>query len=177
MHHLNFVLVAYLRMIHRTTYKAAAGKEKTPSSAPLLTQVTDLDYELKMMLIYIDIVNNLIQSIETGENRTTLEEDQKLLLEGGDSMSMAMRMAITCRSERKRILRSQLEMSEFMINIIKAAKKMQEGYHEVNATRNYQQEYKNLYMTPRPSELPHITQIEDNQITSSSVDPAAGDET
>ena len=69
MHHLNFVLVAYLRMIHRTTYKAAAGKEKTPSSAPLLTQVTDLDYELKMMLIYIDIVNNLIQSIETGEKR------------------------------------------------------------------------------------------------------------
>lgn len=171
LHHLNFVLIAYLRMIHRTTYKPAPSKGKA-ASLPLLTAVTDLDYELKMMLIYIDIVNNLILRIEVGENRTTLEEDQKLLQEGGDSMSMAMHMSITYRSEQKRILRSHLEMSEFMITIIKAAKNMQEGYHEVNATRNYQQEYKNLYMSPRPSEVANITQTEDNQINSTSSDPA-----
>jgi hypothetical protein len=54
------------------------------------------------------------------ESKTTLEEDQKIL--EGDLANWKLRMCVIYRSEKKKIIRSQIHVVLYLINIVRASK-------------------------------------------------------
>lgn len=83
----------------------------------LLTKPRDLDYELFIFKKYEGLMRHLL---EKKERRTgaTLEED--LLTLKQTDLDYMRRMAIVYRTEKKKILRTQIDLCEYVIRILKA---------------------------------------------------------
>ena len=79
----------------------------------LLTVPKNLSYERYVMMFYRGILEFLKAR---DEKETTLIEDLDLLVEGPDKpvMSFQLRMAITFRSDQKKIVESQIHIIKMM---------------------------------------------------------------
>mmetsp|Transcript_16492 Transcript_16492/g.28005 ORF Transcript_16492/g.28005 Transcript_16492/m.28005 type:complete len:226 (-) Transcript_16492:159-836(-) len=158
---LNEVLLGYLRQVQKESF---FSKDSPMIKAILLTKVRDLEFELACMKMYVRIVNFFF--FKTEEQQTSLEADLKLRsqfkvqeelkskgkFEGyleGSEISWNMYMALIYRIERKKILRSQLELGVFLINILEWAlaqlKLLQTGQKK---QADIEREFKALYLKP-----------------------------
>ena len=71
-HHLDFNLIAYLRMINQVNYHPKNGQR----TKVYLSKITDLQYELEILTLYAKIMAKLKEDKETkGENVSTMEQD------------------------------------------------------------------------------------------------------
>jgi hypothetical protein len=107
------VLLGYLRTIFKDYYQ----KHLKPSVSVLLTKPKDLDYELFIFRKYEGLMRHLLAKKEA-RTGTTLEEDLALL-SGKEELGYMHRMAIVYRSEKKKILYTNIDLCEFVIRIIK----------------------------------------------------------
>ena len=78
----------------------------------MLTRPTLLPYELYVMKVYLQICNFLEEQLN---KVATLEEDLEMLRQGelgnsGTPLSFMMKMVVLYRSEKKKILRSQINL-------------------------------------------------------------------
>jgi hypothetical protein len=105
MHQLDFVLLAYLRSIFRSEYEPFSTIHLTlPASMkdqPLLSKATDLEFELKMLTVYVDLMKLLKSSKEDkGKNTSLYEQDIDLLKDANKlNLSQEMKFSILFRSE------------------------------------------------------------------------------
>lgn len=79
-----------------------------------------LEYEIYVFKFYLEILN-FVKATMT-RNKSTLEEDLDLLEEGPDRpvMGFTLRMAIMYRSEKKKIIYSQIHLIQKVLSILRA---------------------------------------------------------
>lgn len=147
----NCFLMAYIRDLLQHSYYQ--GREQKV----LLTKAEDLDFEHACLSIYHGFITNLASQ---KQYTTTIEEDEELLKTSKDNFRLTM--ALFYRIDRKKLLRSQLELIELLLGIIEAAidmrKQMQEGTYE----KSCNVEYMKLYLSPMPSEKKQVKEIVKN---------------
>ena len=100
----------------------------------------DLDYELDCLKSYLNLAMLIKKRLES---KTTLEED--LLILEGEPDNWKLRMCVIYRSEKKKIIRSQIDMILYLINVVRAskdlAKKLRAGDFKL-----VDQSFKSIYM-------------------------------
>lgn len=89
-----------------------------PRVTVLLTKPKDLDYELFIFKKYEGLMRFLLEKKES-RSSTTLDEDLALL-SGREDLGYMRRMAVVYRCEKKKILRSNIDLCQYVIRIIKA---------------------------------------------------------
>lgn len=82
----------------------------------MLTKPKDLDYELFIFKKYEGLLAHLLARKEY-RSGTTLEEDLQLLRTGG--LDYMRRMAIVYRSEKKKILHSNIDLCQYVIRLLR----------------------------------------------------------
>ena len=86
----------------------------------LLTRPTNLFYEQYVFNFYLQV----LQYISDQQNKvTTLEEDLELLERGepgnpNPPISFELRMAVTYRAEKKKIIRSQINLIQKVLTVL-----------------------------------------------------------
>lgn len=110
---LNVTLLGYLRTIFKNYYSRMTKSGVTV----LLTKPKDLEYELFIFKKYEGLMRHLLTKKEQ-RSGTTLEEDLALL-KGKEDLGYMRRMAVVYRSEKKKILKTQIDLSEYVITVIK----------------------------------------------------------
>ena len=78
------------------------------------TKVTDLVVERKMLELYKNLMIHVLKNIE---KKTTLEEDIDLLC-SDELTDYQMRFAVIYRSERKKIIHSQLHLIDWLQHVL-----------------------------------------------------------
>jgi hypothetical protein len=102
-------LIAYLR----TIYKHEFQKTQSKAFNVLLTKPKDIQFEIFVFTKYLELMRNLsINKEKTG----TLEEDLASL--DNRNMTYTKRFGIIYRIEKKKILRSQIDLCEFILSIL-----------------------------------------------------------
>ena len=170
---LNFTLIAYLRKVLQEQFYKGNEPFKV-----LLTKPVDIDFEVYIMRHYTEICKRLSAYLECGKsvyestdpgdvidtNRTTLEEDLRLLevsseaydekVDTGlkDLITGPMRQAITYRSEKKRILRFQIELANFMKELLMEASGLRLQAARMGDPAKLLTKYKTLYCQLLPLE-------------------------
>lgn len=110
---LNEMTLAYLRSVLKQSFFKAESMAALTGRKVLLTVPKNLSYERYVMKFYQGILEFLKAR---DEKETTLIEDLDLLVEGPDKpvMSFQLRMAITFRSDQKKIVESQIHIIKMM---------------------------------------------------------------
>ena len=130
----------------------------------LLSQVTDLKFELECVNSYLGIVKHFKHIKEDTPELTTLEEDLKLLLDSDDqSISWNTRMAVLFRSETKKLLRCQVETCELIKQVLEVAIEMQHGFITGKSQPKYHMHFKDAYLAYTPSEALNVKSNDEAQ--------------
>ena len=118
----------------------------------MLSEPVDIQFETYVLQFYREIVKGFSKA---AEKMTTLEVDLAMLA-GQTNVKMELtaeqRFAVIYRSERKQILRSQLELAEFLLQLLNKVSKPCSD-----------KAFKHLYLSPLPSEQ---QQMHNGQFTS-----------
>ena len=110
-------LLGYLRTIFKTYFL----RERKPGVSVLLTKPKDLDYEIFIMQKYQEFCKHLLSK---KESRTgTLEEDLTLVKNWQElGLSFPRKMAVVYRSEKKKILHTNIDLCGYLLKILKYLK-------------------------------------------------------
>ena len=120
-------MIAYFRQIKKEVY---FGEGNPYLKQILLSQVKDLEFELHCMKMYLKMMNYLLFKLEN--NYTPLEDDLKEIMRFKEQEDMKLRnlkpegepisfktyMGLVYRTERKIIVRSQIEICLFLILLL-----------------------------------------------------------
>ena len=91
-------------------------RNRNPNVSVLLTKPKDLDYEFFIFTKYLGLIRHILAQ---KERRTgTLEEDLELLKQSSDELGYMKRMATVYRCEKKKILRTNIDLCHYVIGII-----------------------------------------------------------
>ena len=116
---LNEILIAYLRSLKKRTF---FGKNSNYINKTSLCRINDLKFELHVMDGYRSFIKHFLTQ---NEKITTLEQDKEILKQIDPRTEWNKKMAVLYRSEKKKILHSQMEIADFVINILNQAVSMQ----------------------------------------------------
>lgn len=134
------VLLTYLALLGylRTIFKTYFLRERKPGVSVLLTKPKDLDYEIFIMQKYQEFCKHLLSK---KESRTgALEEDLTLIKNWQElGLSFPRKMAVVYRSEKKKILHTNIDLCGYLLKILKYLKEKKEEKKQVK-----QDEYRKL---------------------------------
>lgn len=103
---LNFTLLCYLRLLFAADGKLTENKE-------VFTHASDLEKEKEILAAYQKIIEHVLHK---AEETTTLQQDLELIV--STEMSTNMRYVLIYRSERKKIIHSQLHLITFLQRVL-----------------------------------------------------------
>ena len=106
-----------------------------------LCKLCDLELEIWVLTQYQDTVQKHIDV-----QKSSLEDDQKLL-EG--ELDFEIRMAVVYRSEKKKILRSQLMMVKYLLDVLKKTQEDASRFKEYYLQQMEQNEEEDIYLYRR----------------------------
>lgn len=116
---LNEALISYLRiMIKEEYFNINRG---TKGKGILISQPVDLHYEIHCLEKYLEMMEVVLNQLQT---MSTLDQDISLL--NDPSVLGSTRMAIVYRSERKKILDSQIKLITWLIKVVKESEVLEE---------------------------------------------------
>ena len=101
------MLMSYIR------YCLREGYEKEKNIKPLLTRIVDLDFEKMCLKRYEEIMYMVMKKLE---RETSLAHDLSLISE--NNLTANQRFSVIYRSERKKIIRDQLDLIRFIIKVL-----------------------------------------------------------
>lgn len=113
------VLLGYFR----TIFKSYFTRSIKPGVSVLLTKPKDLDYELFIMSKYQSFCRHLLHKKEAQTG--TLEQDLALIHSG--QLNYTRKMAVVYRSEKKKILHTNIDLCGYIICIIEWLKSKKAG--------------------------------------------------
>jgi hypothetical protein len=131
---MNFILLAYLRIIRKNSYFEIFNKTVH------ISKCVDLEFELCCMELYENIINHHIQE---NEESTTLAKDLDILMK--NQVSGNLRMAVVYRAERKKILYSQKLMIKYLSKVLKESNKLKKASKMIDPSE-VNQMFKKLYL-------------------------------
>ena len=102
-----------------------------------LCKLCDLELEIWVLTQYQDTVQKHIDV-----QKSTLEDDLKLL-EG--ELDFEIRMAVVYRSEKKKILRSQIMMVKYLLDVLKKTQQDASRFKEYYLEQMEQNEEEDIY--------------------------------
>ena len=108
------MLLGYLRTIFKEYY--VKNVKNGADVSVLLTKPRDLDYELFIFKKYEGLMRHLLHKKEM-RSQATLEDDLAALKKG--DLEYMRWMVTVYRSEKKKILRSQIDLCQYVIAILK----------------------------------------------------------
>ena len=144
--------MSYIRMVYQVEY--TKGADPKPR---LLTKISDIDFELFCLLKYKELVEALCADLES---RTTLESDLALLSGKVATLTGNQYMAIVYRSERKKIMRSQRHMIEYLVKVMEASADLELQKLQTQDPKALGDAFKTIYMAPTDLEK---EQLDDDQ--------------
>lgn len=105
----------------------------------LLTRPAILPYELYVFDYYLQICNFVLSQLE---KVATLEEDLELLKRGepghpGEPIDFEFRMAVVYRSEKKKIMRSQINLVTKIKEVLRGCEEALEGDSDAQTTEEF----------------------------------------
>ncbi len=103
-------LLAYLRTVFRNYY----SKNHNSKVSVLLTKPKDLDYEIFILHKYRGFCQHLVNKKEAKNGK--LEEDLTLLKT--NEIGWMRRMSVVYRSEKKKILHTNIDLCNYLISIL-----------------------------------------------------------
>ena len=144
-HMFNGVLLAYLRSVQKYTF---FPKDSPFQKRILLTKALDLDFEISVMNSYHDIVQFYFKK---AQKKTSLEEDIKILesMTADDPSTFRKKMCIIFRKEKKEILKSHVNLANFIISILEKAKELQKKLTHGEKIADCHIIFKQFYMAPQ----------------------------
>ena len=106
-----------------------------------MTRPVNLFYERYVFTHYLQILNFVQAQLDKG---ATLEQDMELLRRGEPGSDLApihfeLRMAVIYRAEKKKILRSQINLVKMVLHILKAAEDVLLNPEATDKSRAYQE--------------------------------------
>lgn len=135
--------MAYLRTSLKEDY--FEHKQGKSSKHIFVTEPVDLDFELHCLSFYHQIIKKF--SAEA-EKQSTLEVDQNMLKKTTTvtlNLTPQQRFAVVYRSERKRILRAQLEICAYLTKVVHES-------FEIRHLTSVSIAFKDIILKPMPSE-------------------------
>lgn len=132
--------MSYIRMVYQVEY--ANGADPKPR---LLTKISDIDFEFFCLLKYKEVIEALCADLES---KTTLEADLALLSGNVATLTGNQYMAIVYRSERKKIMRSQRHIIEYLVKVAEASADLQVQKLETHDPKALADAFKASYMAP-----------------------------
>jgi hypothetical protein len=123
---MSLALLGYFRTIFRDYFK----RHIKPGMNVLLTKPRDLDYELFIFRRYEGLMRHILTQ---REKRATLDEDLHILkTKRCEEVGYMQWMAMVYRSEKKKILKSQLDLCAFVIRIVQDLMQAKDQGREVS---------------------------------------------
>ena len=101
----------------RTIFKIVYEKNRGLKGNILLTKPKDIDYEIYIFEKYQALMKHILQE---KEKRTTLEQD--LASVSDPDLKYTLRFATIYRLEKKKILRSNIDLAGYVLVILRALK-------------------------------------------------------
>ena len=111
-------LLAYLR----TVFKSYYSKNHNPKVSVLLTKPKDVDYEIFILKRYRGFCQHMLNKKEGKTGK--LEED--LILLKTNEINWMRRMSVVYRSEKKKILHTNIDLCNYLLSILVSVKGKQD---------------------------------------------------
>ena len=149
---LNLVLLGYLRTVFKNYY-ILSQRERLISSAKLhespqqveilLTKPKDINFEIFIFEKYLALMEHLKT---TKEKSKTLEDDLSLLEDyQRKGVSFEERFVIRYRAEKKKIIRSNIDLAQFVLGILRKLNEQMDKNTQKNSLT--EEEFKQAYMS------------------------------
>jgi len=114
------IMVSYLRSVCKTSFfdSRKLKIQRNASKKVLLTKPVNLFYEQYVFMYYKQVLKFIQANIE---KTSTLEKDLELLDEGphAPKISFELKMVLVYRSEKKKIIRSQIHLIDHVLDVLK----------------------------------------------------------
>ena len=127
-------------MVYQVEYAKGADLKRR-----LLSKISDIDFEFFCLQKYKEAIEALCADLES---KTTLESDLALLSGEVTKLTGNQYMAIVYRSERKKILRSQKHMIEYLLEVTKASTELELQKLQTQDPKALADAFKTIYMAP-----------------------------